>query len=134
LLTVPLLFHPTIPSIQATRPVVLCVEDDPAQLLMLHKILSLEGFQVLQAATAEEALEIFREAPVSLVFADHMLRGASGSQMARQLKALKPTVPILLHSGNSPDTLQHIDAFISKGEPVKHFLEVVRQLVARFSS
>src|SRR5207248_9462890 len=67
LLTVALLYHPAIPSIQATRPVVLCVEDDPAQLLMLHKILSLEGFQVLQATTAEEALDIFREAPVSLV-------------------------------------------------------------------
>ncbi len=101
---------------------------------MLQQILSLEGYQVLQATTTEQALATFVEAPISLVLADHMLRGASGSQLARQLKALKPTVPILLHSGTDPDTLKHIDAFISKGEPVKHFLEVVHQLVTRFSS
>jgi CheY-like chemotaxis protein len=79
-------------------------------------------------------MEMFREAPVSLVIADHMLRGISGTQLAAQFKAIKPTVPIVLHSGTNPDTFRNVDAFIHKGESVGSFLAIVRDLVKRFSS
>ena len=77
---------------------------------------------------------MLREAPVSLVIADHMLRGSSGAELAAQFKAIKSTVPVVLHSGMNPDTVRHVDAFIHKGEPVEALLSLVSDLVKRFSS
>ena len=81
----------------------------------------------------EDAFEFLREAPVSLIVADHLLRGSSGTQLAARFKALKPTVPVLLHSGTQPDTMRNVDAFLHKGEPVKELLSLAWDLVRRFA-
>src|SRR5256885_7858512 len=119
---------------QRGRPLILCVDDNETQLRLLNDILVGEGFQILQAATPKVAVEMMMEAPVSLVIADHFLRGLTGTDLALKLKKIKPTVPILLHSGTQPDTMKNVDAFINKGEPIAEFLRVVRDLVRRFSS
>ena len=71
----------TTAAIQVGRPVVLCVEDEPAQLLLLSRIFSDIGYAVLQASTPDHALELFAEAPVSLVVADHLLRGTTARSL-----------------------------------------------------
>ena len=119
---------------QSGRPLILCVDDNETQLRLLNDVLVREGFQVLQAATPKEAVEMMMEAPVSLVIADHFLRGLTGTELALKLKKIKPTVPILLHSGAQPETMKNVDAFLNKGEPIAEFLRVVRDLVRRFSS
>jgi len=120
--------------VQIGRALILCVDDNQPGLLLLNEVLVRSGFAVLRASTAEESLEMLREAPVSLVIADHMLRGSSGAELAAQFKAIKSTVPVVLHSGMNPDTVRHVDAFIHKGEPVEALLSLVRDLVKRFSS
>ena len=116
------------------RALILCVDDNQTGLRLLNDILVRSGYAVLLASTAEESLEMLREAPVSLVVADHLLRGTTGVELAAQFKALKPTVPVVLHSGTNPDTVRHVDAFIHKGEPVEAFLAIVNDLVKRFST
>lgn len=116
------------------RALILCVDDNKAGLRLTNDILVRNGYAVLLASTAEEAMEMSREAPVSLVLADHLLRGTTGTELAARFKALKPHVPIVLHSGTNPDTLRHVDAFIHKGESVDAFLALIRDLVKRFSS
>ena len=80
------------------RALILCVDDNQTGLRLVNDILVRNGYAVLQASTAEDSLEMFREAPVSLVVADHMLRGTTGLELAAQFKALKPNVPVVLHS------------------------------------
>lgn len=121
-------------AVQIGRALILCLDDNPAGLRLMNDILVRNGYAVLLAPTVEESLEMFREAPVSLVIADHMLRGTTGTELAAQFKSIKPTVPVVLHSGTNPDTVRHVDAFINKGEPVDTFLEIVAELVKRFSS
>lgn len=116
------------------RALILCVDNNQTVLRLIDDILVKNGYAVLLASTAEDAMEMFREAPVSLVIADHMLRGATGTELAARFKALKPSVPIVLHSGTNPDRVRHLDAFIHKGEPVETFLTLIRDLVKRFSS
>jgi CheY-like chemotaxis protein len=120
-------------SVQIGRALVLCVDDNQTGLRLINDILVRNGFAVLLASTAEESLEMLREAPVSLVIADHMLRGTTGTELAARFKAIKPTVPVVLHSGTNPDSVRHVDAFIHKGEPVEAFLALVNDLVKRFS-
>ena len=114
------------------KPLILYVEDDQAQSAALKTILEGNGFSVIHAGTAEEALEMCRETPVSLVLADHMLSGTTGTELAGRLKSLKPTLPVVLHSGAQPANMVHLDGFIHKGEPVRDLVAFLRNLIARF--
>lgn len=99
-------------------PLILHVEDDKAQAETLKSILEGSGFVVLQASTAEEALRFFQQEPaISLVLADHMLSGKTGAELATQIKKVKRTVPVVMHSGTPPASMRNIDSFIDKGEP-----------------
>jgi two-component system, OmpR family, response regulator CpxR len=114
------------------KPLILCIEDNERYLSLRKAVLERDGFDIVAASTGEQALEILGEAPVCLTISDHMLRGMTGVQLAKQMKALKPDVPIVIHSGSVPDTLQNVDAFINKGEPTTEFLRMIHDLVGRF--
>jgi CheY-like chemotaxis protein len=114
------------------KPPVLCVEDNEAQLQMRKEILENDGFLVVNASNAKEAIEIVREAPVSLVLSDHMLSGQTGTQLAGEIKKIKPELPIVLFAGRSPESMQNVDCFINKTEPVARFLVMIRDLVNRY--
>jgi CheY-like chemotaxis protein len=116
-------------------PLILHVEDDKAQAETLKCILEGSGFLVLQASTAEDALRLFQQQPdISLVVADHMLSGKTGTQLAAQIKKIKRTVPVVMHSGHSPVTMRNIDGFIDKGEPPSTLVDFLAELVRRFWS
>ncbi|PYX39379.1 MAG: hypothetical protein DMG75_01045, partial [Acidobacteria bacterium] len=81
-------------------------------------VLEKEGYAVLSATDSQQAIEMLLEAPVSLVLSDHMLRGTTGVELAQQMKALKPDVPIVLYSGTVPKTLGAVDLHHPRpGEP-----------------
>jgi CheY-like chemotaxis protein len=117
---------------KTAKPLILCIEDNEKYLALRKAVLERDGFDVLAATTGEQALEILHEAPVCLTISDHMLRGMTGVQLAKRMKALKPDVPIVIHSGHVPDTLENVDAFINKDEPTANFLRMVHNLVRRF--
>ncbi len=114
------------------RPLVLCVEDNEDYLRLRKAILERNGYAVVSAANPADALQTFREAPVCLVLSDHMLRGGTGTDLAQQMKGIKPDVPIVLYSGNPPDTMRAVDCFINKDEPVSTFLEMIGDLIRRY--
>ena len=114
------------------KPVILCVEDNPKYLRLRKAVLQKSGYDVIGATTGAEALEMLREAPVCLVLSDHMLRGETGSDLAKQMKEIKRDVPIVLHSGTVPESLQHVDGFISKSESPSKFVSLVYSFVQRY--
>ena len=123
------------PSSIRRNPLILHVEDDKAQAEALKSILEGSGFAVLQASTAEDAVRLFQQEPtVSLLLADHMLGGKTGTQLAAQIKKVKPTVPVVMHSGHPPVSMTNIDGFIDKGEPTATLVDFLAELVRRFWS
>jgi two-component system phosphate regulon response regulator PhoB len=68
------------------QPVVLLVEDEPAQREVLAYNLEAEGFRVVQAADGEEALMLVEETSPDLIVLDWMLPHVSGIEVCRQLK------------------------------------------------
>ena len=122
------------PRLPLAKPLLLCVDDDSAQLKLRQAVLEEEGFNVLCAANAADAIATFREAPVCCTIADHMLQGQSGIELAKELKRIKHDVPIILYSGAMPGNLQNIDVYINKDEPTTGFLRIVREVVSRFCS
>src|SRR5207237_1945868 len=84
------------------------------------------------ATTGTEAMEILRDAPVCLVLSDHMLRGTTGTFLAKQMKKIKRKVPIILYSGRPPESMRNVDGFINKDESVPRFLSLVGDFVKRY--
>src|SRR5581483_6799414 len=82
---------------------------------------------------AKVGLRIFRENAVSLVVIDQRLgkKQMTGAQLAREIKALKPSVPVVIRTGYPPESMENWDVFINKGEPMESFLKIVRDLIER---
>jgi CheY-like chemotaxis protein len=114
------------------KSLILCIDDNEAQLQLRKQILENDGFCVLNARNAAEAIEMLRKTPVSLVLSDHMLSGTTGTELAAELKKVKPDVPVVLYSGRAPASLENVDCFINKTEPVPRFLAIIRDLVNRY--
>jgi len=77
---------------------VLVTDDDPELLLLAIAVLTRGGYEVLQAETGRECLEILRREQPDLVLLDVMLPDASGTEICRQIKAeerLRDTFVIL---------------------------------------
>ena len=113
---------------------ILCIEDDPIYLLLRKKVLERDGYTVIGVTTVAEALIALREAPVCAIIADHMLQGTTGTELAIEMKKIKPDVPIILFSGRVPEHLNNVDVYVNKGEPTATLLGIVREVVERYCS
>ena len=83
-------------------PTVLIVDDEHSLRVATHRILASQGFNVLHAATASEALRVFTEqrGAIDLVVADIFLTDQRGSELAARLREMHPNVKFLFVSGD----------------------------------
>lgn len=75
---------------------ILIVDDTPVNLKLTRILLVNEGYSVVTAASAEEALELLRTYHPRLVLADIQLPGMDGLEMTRQIKRNERTRDILV--------------------------------------
>ncbi len=96
---------PLTPLSQASQPVVLLVEDEPAQREVLAYNLEAEGFRVVKAANGEEALLAVDEDRPDIIILDWMMPELSGIEVCRRLKMRPETraIPILLLSARAEE-------------------------------
>ena len=84
----------------------LVVEDEPAVRALVSSTLSHEGYRVLPAASAKEALSLANEGEtIDLLLTDASMPGASGLALAKMLLAMRPDLPIIVMSGYSEEML-----------------------------
>ncbi len=89
----------------APQPLVLLVEDEPAQRAVLSYNLEAEGFEVQTADNGEDALQLIAETPPDLILLDWMMPHVSGIEVCRRLKARPETrgIPIIMLSARSEE-------------------------------
>jgi CheY-like chemotaxis protein len=123
------------------RKTILLLEDEPGLMRLLSHTLS--SYDVIEAATADEALRLFAERghQVDLLIADVTLPNDSGLRVAFLLRTEIANLPVILTSGypltswNVKDTvdLQRLGpsavAFLQKPFPSQELLQLVRQLL-----
>ncbi len=114
------------------RPLVLCIDDEDTGLHIRRLLLEHAGFSVLAAGTPGEALQLFRENPVSAVVTDHLMGRSTGTNLAAAMKRIKPAVPIILLSGTTdiPRGAEQVDIFVSKTDGPDRLLQALRDLTA----
>jgi CheY-like chemotaxis protein len=83
------------------RPlVIVAVDDDPLVLMNTTAMLEDLGHTVIDAISGYEALQKLDEAgPVDLVITDHAMPSMTGSQLAQQIRARWPALPVVLATG-----------------------------------
>src|ERR1035437_4737122 len=89
---------------------ILIVDDTPVNLKLTRILLVNEGYTVLTAASAEEALELLRSYHPRLILADIQLPGMDGLEMTRLIKKDKRTRDIAVVA---------LTAFAMKGDEQK---------------
>ena len=88
------------------RPVILVVEDEPDERFLAAELLEEKGFEVIEAETAERALEILQERGegIDVVFSDVRTPGTIGGfELARIIGVTWPRIHMLLTSGDAGD-------------------------------
>jgi CheY-like chemotaxis protein len=118
-------------SAKPDRQLVLCIDDDRVALRVRKLLLASAGYEVLVAESAEAGFDILKENAVDLVVADHFLSAKTGTEIAREMKAVKPNVPILIVSAAAerPSGLEFADGFVPKGEAPDALLATVAGLL-----
>jgi len=126
--------HSGCTSLASSAPyLVLCVDDEPSGLKLRQLILERNGYLVTTAKTASEALAIFKSQEIDIVVTDHLLGRETGTATAKEMKRLKPNVPIIVLSGatDAPDDIEVADAFLSKAEGPECLLAKIHELAVQ---
>ncbi len=99
---------------------VLVVDDELPVRVVLTEFLTADGHTAETAGSGAEALEKFKAGTFDLVITDRAMPGMSGDQLAAELKAAAPDVPIIMVTGfgqlmaDTGQQPEHIDRVISK--------------------
>ena len=89
---------------------VLLVEDDPLVRDLAHRLLSQQGYTVLEANNGEEALRVAWEhagEKIHLLLTDVVMPQMGGKELSEKLKGLRPDIGVLYTSGYTDNAIVH---------------------------
>jgi CheY-like chemotaxis protein len=75
-------------------PQILVVEDNPVNMKLVCELLAFEGYRMLQANDAEEAMGVLQQCIPDLILMDIALPGMDGLTLTRRLKADERTAQV----------------------------------------
>ncbi len=112
---------------------ILLIDDNPLQLRTREGVLRTAGLGVTVVTSAEAALRLLQSslaASVGVVVTDHLLAGATGADLVRQLRAAHNAIPVIVISGLAEAETEydglHV-VFRTKPCPPAELIALVRQ-------
>ena len=79
--------------------VILCVDDDPDIRMTLRLVLEENGYKMVEAASAEEGLSVFKDATPDLVIIDLMMEEVdAGTAFVKEVRTENRDIPIYMLS------------------------------------
>jgi DNA-binding NarL/FixJ family response regulator len=93
---------PQSPAVSSERPTVVLVDDSACFLRAARQVLRLRGYEVLgEAGCAAAARVLLERCRPDVVLVDVQLGGDDGFELARELTAAHPSLPVLLMSSDA---------------------------------
>ncbi len=113
---------------------ILLVDDEPSVAKSMQLMLERLGYRVTTSGDSNQALGFFQIAPKAFeaVITDFQMPGKTGVDLARQLRAMNPTLPIFVTSGYAGKTTQAMmrEAGVTEFIPKPVNIEDVARLLA----
>ena len=84
---------------QSQLPLILAVDDEPANLILLERLLK-DRYRIMTVASGQDALDMLAQAPFDLILLDIMMPGMTGLQTLERIRANPNTddIPVILIS------------------------------------
>ena len=83
-------------TVQTDKRRILIVDDEPAVLALLRRILSTEDAEILAVRSGAQALEIARQTRLDLVILDVRLPDVSGVDVLRRVRRIDGKLPVIM--------------------------------------
>ncbi|MFH0958631.1 MAG: response regulator [Pseudomonadota bacterium] len=117
--------------------VIFHIEDESSVRLLYKEVFEEQGFQVIQASDAEEALKMLRGQKPDLIILDLKMPGMGGRGFLERFCRMKLRIPLVISSAypyfDADPTIHSVDAFIIKSGDLTELVEKVRELVNKKS-
>lgn len=116
---------------------VLILDDEEKLRGLLARIISLEGFEVVQAGDCKSALKKLEQTEVDVVLCDVKLPDGNGVDISKQIKEKYPLIEIILLTayGNIPDGVQAIKNgafdYITKGDDNNRIIPLLNRAMEK---
>jgi hypothetical protein len=94
---------PPAVDVKSRGETLLVVEDEPAVLQLVVRMLRRNGYSVIAAPTGTQALALAAEHHFDMLLTDVVMPEISGLELAERIRQLRPAASILFMSGYSPD-------------------------------
>ncbi len=78
---------------------ILAIDDEADIRELLREVLTIKGYRVSTAGTAEQAKKMVRDDPPQLIILDFQIEQGDGFVLIEDIKRLAPKIPILLLTG-----------------------------------
>jgi CheY-like chemotaxis protein len=85
---------------------ILVVDDDPVVRKSFEQVLSGKGYAVVTASSGEDALWELDKGNYDAVFTDILMRGMSGLDVAEEMHARRPGMPVVIITGHGSGAAQ----------------------------
>jgi nitrogen-specific signal transduction histidine kinase len=116
---------------------VLVVDDEPDLRQLIRKVLTHDGYRVMEAASGGEAISLAKhwKGSIDLLISDVMMPGMRGTELAFSVRAVRPSIKVLLISGYANDERLPADAgeeqfaFLAKPFKPSELADRVRQIL-----
>ena len=100
---------------KTSRGRILAVDDDPAMLRTVERILA-GAHDVRSAASGEEALRLLRQEPCDVAIIDIRMPGMDGYAVTRAIKEIRPATEVILVTGSVSDLDEKLSYYLQHDE------------------
>lgn len=123
------------------QTIVLCIEDNPANMILVGRIVEAEGHELLKAEDGPKALDILSHTVPDIILLDINLPGIDGLELARRFKADERLAPVPLIAttaqvlvGDRERCLEAgCDDYLPKPLDIRKLREVIRHYADRIN-
>lgn len=106
---------------------ILFVDDHEVLARLSCEILEMQGYRAVSAYNAQEALEKFKRENFDMVVTDFRMEGMNGLELARQIHATDPGVPVIIVTGYGPiDGGKDVNACLQKEHMFPALLDQIK--------